>query len=65
MKTTPSDESSERSVPRKERQSFSPASYCEFEYSASYPGQVITHTYIGSFVKNTFSFSQPGPRKDI
>lgn len=54
-KTVFSDETYGRTVPRGEKQSFSLASFMEFQYlEESHPGQAVTRPYIASFLKNTF-----------
>lgn len=46
-----------------EKKPFNPASFMEFQYSASHFGQVVTRPFIARLMKNIFSLSQPGPRK--
>lgn len=59
-KTTFSVESFGRAVPRKDKKSFAPASFMEYEYLAS--GNLKTSVYIGGFETHTFNLKQPGTR---
>lgn len=61
-KTTLSDESTGKNIPRSAKVQFAPASFSEFHYSAEHPGRVVARPFIGSLVHHTFHLSQPGPR---
>lgn len=57
-KTTTSDESSGRGIPKDKRVSFKISSYKEFLYSNQKKGKVVTNEFINGLSVNTFSFAK-------
>lgn len=59
-KTTLSDDSFGRNIPRDQKVSFAPASYMEFEYSEDFLGKVKTRPFIRSLLQHSFHLQQSG-----
>lgn len=60
-KTCLSVESYGKQVARDQKQTFTPAAFMEFQYSAN-SGIVTASPYIGGLIKHTFNLRQPGRR---
>lgn len=61
-KTTLSDDSRGKNVPKDQKISFTPSQFYEFVYSSEHPGKVIAKFFINGLMKNTFDLRQSGQR---
>ncbi|CAH1099361.1 unnamed protein product [Psylliodes chrysocephalus] len=53
-----SDDSKGKKIPKEQKLSFTPSQFYEFSYSSEHPGKVVTNTFIGGIMKNSFDLLQ-------